>query len=277
MVDPDVARLTAAHGRLMRAYLDVLTRLDSLPFFPTWATLADDSAPERWMRRTFGLVILRSFVTLFVHSHLLGRSKALRAAYIQRAQGLDSEQQAARTWLFDTADSLEDFEKTLDTFTSLKGLANLAWPIAVGFYLAWSGADNLYSALLKLSLPPVDTLLAAAMFPVVYFLLFLSSAFVYKRELFFPGDAGPVRFTDWAGPNIYALENEMFDSIGRRKHKEFPFDIFCYSLGMGTFGGVPMYLALSRPGITWGLIVPGSFFLLLALAVPLTLRKRRWR
>jgi hypothetical protein len=269
--------IAIAHSRLMQANLNVLTRVETLGFF---VSLAPREERKWW--QYFGAVrsifTIRYLVALFVQSHIKMRSDELRSAYIQMAQPIvGADQKEAKKWLMETAISLEAFSKTLDSWSSIKGIFNLTWPVVVGFFLAWTQADNLYMALLTLSLPPVDVLLAAAVVPITYIGLFLFSAFQCKRVLLRPKEESALSPLDLSGLNIYALEDELFQHIRRRKVREFPLDILSYVVGAGTFGTVPIYFAMREPTINWTLIASGSFFLLCSIVVALSLRNRRWR
>jgi hypothetical protein len=275
----NVESIAVAHTRLMRAYLDVLTHVEAMGVFARYEprTPLKLFGFRKWSRLP-SLFTVRYLVTLFSHSHFQARSNELRFAYVQLAQQLaDVEQPKARTWLNETAASLETYSKTLDSWSSVKGIFSLTWPVGVGFYVAWAQTENLYSALLNLSLPRADLLLAVAMFPVVYLFLFLYSAFQYKRALLYPNETGLVRAANWDGPNVYQLEDELFRQVRRKKTREFPLDILCYMVATGMFGFVPIYLTLKAPRIDWLQIASGSFFLLCAIVMPLSLRRRQWR
>jgi hypothetical protein len=294
-VNRNVDQIRLAHRQLIEHYVAVLNQVSQVSFF----VRREPSGKK--IPIFMSLFHLGVLVELFVESHIKKKLRKLEVSYTQLSQALTTEETAEdkndnQTWLQDTAEATAKFAQTLTSWTSVRGLISTVGPVAVGFIAASLRVDNIYQAVVAVNVGSLAVIGLILWFPFIYFCLFLSMAFAYKRQLFLLGSKPFGRSNSdrskhrslfrprallqkmrseeqYEYPNnLYKAEDVLFVLLERGKGREFPVDIVAYVLASFVFGGIAVGLTLAAAfdgealGFeVLGVEVPGILFTLMGL------------
>lgn len=301
-----------AHHKLMKEYIRALNEVSNLPFFAPrrlsylrdeaetsksrkgpikWLNSWLNRAYDGWMRLGLKLLTLQYLVRLFTESHIKGKLNELSVAYLYLAQTIPEDETStngAHMWLKEVQESCDKIAETLLSWTSTRGTLNALWPIGIGLATAALGADNIYELLIKFdaSNPSytqfLSRLVAILIFPTVYFVLYLGSAFDCKREIFMPGytsNERPLQGDADRGSreNVYQIEDHLFSLLQRGKRREIHFGIIILVSFLFMLGAYPTWLwltNLSEP-IAWVFGIVGCW--MIYDGIKIAARRRQWR
>lgn len=256
--------LKRAHHTLMVEYVNILNYVSKLPFsvdsFQERVAFSQENAHTKKSQIKAGKLSsrerygLRFLIRLFVESHIKEKLSLLEASYVQLAQAFETaidepSNTKYQIWLKQAEEASAKFANSLSSWHSIRGLVSALWPVVVGFLVAKLGVNDIYQAILEVELPPIGTLVVVLFFVVPYFLIFIHSAFTYKRKLF------------WGQPqetakNVYQIEDRLFNLLEKGKTHEFPIDIVTFPILPFILGGVGIWMGfmLDIGGYPIGLI-----------------------
>ncbi len=241
---PEHQELERAHQLLLKEYVRAIAAVSRLSFFIGLHEI--QVPPEGFIRRLFHLLLFKysplrllqwkPLVQLFVEAHVRQKISQLSTIYIQTSfliQNSLSEKPEYLTWLNQASQECKEFQQTLSTGKIFLDSLKFTTTFMFGLFLAFAGANSLNEFLQKLisnSLPPiVVTLFAFTLIMLIvvapYIYLFWDSTFAAKRAIFM-GIGSEISQSH----NIYVLENNLFDLLGRGKPKEVPIDYIFQSL-----------------------------------------------
>jgi hypothetical protein len=136
---PDIEFL---HKRLMIAYVYAIEAISSPGRLPKGAERSEngmvrksrgDNFQQEYLLRSLHIYRRRPIARNLVESHIKGKLRELRAAYVQIEQvvpDVDSTQ-VFRNWLRDTQDSLSRFLITLTVMAAIRRIMTVLWPLVV--------------------------------------------------------------------------------------------------------------------------------------------------
>ncbi len=296
-----LSELKTAHQELMTRYVAVLEEVENAPWLmpvkrgrppedaaflkrlPVWLRGAVVWLVRRSPSQRGQAGALRYLVQLFVEAHVREKLRALADAYLSLRAQASADDKELRDWTKESGEVCEKMAGTLVTWGSIEGAAKLLWPFAVGALTAWLGVKDIWEAVSKLNPQVYVTGGLMLLFPGLYFFIFMSTSFAYKRELFIPGfkanehplDPGSAAVP---GTNVYVLEDRLFDLLCRKKSRERSWDINFIVISFLIFGSVPilgLFAGSDTPPLSiW---LAGGFFVLIAIVILFARRKRNWR
>jgi hypothetical protein len=220
---------------------------------------------------------------LFVEGHIRRKLKELSKAYLYLSVKAAPDAKEIREWTKEVSELCEKLAGTLASWSSVKGLVKLLWPLALGGLTAWLKVKDIWGVLEKLDRQTYLTIYFILVFPAIYLFIFMSAAFSYKRAMFIPGfDAHEQPYVPGSPPhsNVYLLEDRLFDLLGRGKMREGRWDRYFIVLGCLIFASVPVRLLFVSPSapptlIFW--LCNVVFWMAVALRAWFEGRKRQWR
>lgn len=318
----NLADLKKAHIELMQAYVDVINQVSKLQFFVTmyfvapleWSKLLITFRPKHAKLAIFYDIFIKFmmiflklikiptmcfFIKLLVESHIKGKLKQLGDSYVQFEQTIEVDEPKGIVfydWLKQTEEGTKKFANTLPTLQSIRGFLIAFLPWFTSLLIAILSADNIQKALGKLvqSSTQAFTFELLITITILYFFLFFTIAFMFKRNLFytisdslffiFINDLVDVfkssklfkhsekrwhyfPFNERSYKNIYKLEDELFDMLGKRKNQELPIDYIILSIIYFVYG--ISIISLDVPS--------GLFSLFLGYFILISGFERRWR
>lgn len=233
-MDAQFEKIKKTHEELISSYYVVQGKVSKLPHFSRYNIL----------------ILSRFIVTLFCESHFKIKYNELGNTYLQIGQTIPRERTSEYEWYLKVGNDLKETAKTFSTWKSLKGFITACWPnsgvtfaiphrdvILQLFANPWSLSPgfNSYGLATNYIYYLFGLLLIGPLLLTLYFVIFISAGFQYKRCLFYsnPTDCG--NFSQ--GPhntnsnvNIYQIEDQLFELVGKSKSREFPFEIILFSL-----------------------------------------------
>jgi hypothetical protein len=243
--------LKQVHNALICKYVEAINQVSRLPFF-----VPRENGRGKTPRKLKKSLTLGYPVKLFVASHIKGKLSELSKAYFYKAQTVPDEIPAAgdfRSWLKETSDTCERMAGTLSSWQSFRGVLSGVWPVGIGLLTAWLGVSNPYELIInffKLPLGSGNFLRIVALILVIIVTIsfagsFILAPFTYKREMFMPGlnaDEQPLQpgQPKTSAPNVYQLEDWIFNRVNTGKKREFPYDQLFLIL-------IVLYFALFTP------------------------------
>jgi len=302
--------LAQAHYELIGRYISVLNEVSKMQswfvivdFFHSKhsviTALAAQAKPTRlnnflgrMVKFQLQLPTLSYLVRLFVESHIKVKLNELSVAYLYLLQTIPEKNRANekyRAWLKNASESCEMLSGTLNSLQSAKGLASTLWPLAVNATAALLGVSDLKDAFQVLHWSNILSLILFTAFPFVYFGLFMTTAFLHKRELFtipfwhrhqlptISSDPASVQVfikeTLYYENSIYKLENQIFNLLDRGKISEFQWDMLTLPLSLiGLFlTGIIDWLQNPNKPFDW--IFAGVMFLGIAASISMGLQR----
>ena len=297
--------LKSAHVELMVEYVDLINQASKLPFLVTMNVFPPKEVLTRFVTtpgkdeffEIFGklsyyinlilsYITLRFLVKLFVESHIKGHANRLADSYIQLAQTISTNEPSYsryQNWLKQAGEGTKKFADTLSSFRSISGLIGTFLPLVSSLLIAVLGITAIQQAVAELVPNPISIVFGFLLFILaVYLFIFVTFAFIYKRNLFYPR-SGSFTF-DFVIElfeffklkeiqqhrelvyNVYQIEDKLFDLLGKKKILELPIDYIVVSI----FSFVIGILYISTPFIIG--TISCSAILLMAAGF-----KRRWR
>lgn len=260
--------LKKAHVELMTEYVSIINQASNLSFLSTMKPYPSSEMLEfpttPWGKKfskiykfslklpdIFSLTVVRFFVKLFVETHIKGKLNEIRDSYVQLAQSITTDEASNieyQNWLKQTEEGTKKFADTLSSLQSIRGLVSVLLPWVSGLLIALLSVDNIYQIFVKII--PISTLiLSIGLFLVIsllYFCLFILSAFHRKRTLFYHSSEGflfelmmfPLELAKLKKPlqlqepvkNVYQIEDKLFHLLGKRKPLELPIDLIMFSM-----------------------------------------------
>lgn len=193
---------------------------------------------------TYRFPTLSYLIRLFVESHIKGKLNELSISYLYLLQTVPEKHPSAenyRTWLKDTSETCDKLSGTLSSLQSTKGLASTLWPIVVNVAAALLGVSTLKELFTNFSWANLLPWITFIAFPFIYFGIFMTGAFWYKRELFtgitlLESIMQPFfKWTQDSANNVYQLEDHVFNLLGRGKNHEFRWDLITIPLSLFSF------------------------------------------
>jgi len=163
--------LKRTHHTLMVEYVNILNHVSKLPFsvdsFQEGVVFSQENAHSNKSRIKAGKLSLgerygfRFLIRLFVESHIKGKLSLLESSYVQLAQAFETaidepSNTEYQIWLKQAEEASAKFANTLSSWHSIRGLVNALWPVVVGFLVAKLGVNDIYQAILKVELPPLE-------------------------------------------------------------------------------------------------------------------------
>lgn len=273
--------LEKVHQRLIAEYINIIEETSELPFFidiPSSPLLEEisPSKPKR-AKETLKLPppkkssrpwVLKPLVKFFVESHIKGKLDQLRASYTLLALNKKSSKMTDKyTWLTEAAEECEKFADILQFSQRIRWLIEIIWPLGIGLLLI--NVRDYSTALSRIAI----ILIAFVVYP--YLSIFL--AFSYKRNRFLHGSIRPIEHFWYSVPeefsaNVYQIEDELFQLLGKKKNREFPVNIF-YTIFVALYFG--LHLLVSEQHMLMKLLY-FIFFFFLSLHFYKIARKRKW-
>jgi hypothetical protein len=247
---------------------------------------------------------LKFLVKLFVESHIKGKLNQLADSYVQLAQSLSTNKPfdiKYQNWLTQAEEGTRKFANTLSSFRGFRGLFGAVLPWIASFLIAMLSANIIHQIFVKIA--PISNHILIILGLILFILalslcLVLVSAFIYKRNLFYPGSDGfavesiillleflklrEVPQQRDPAYNVYQLENKLFDLIGKKKILELPIDSILFSIFLFMYGTFWIILLISGQEVEFGIFffVIAIFFVILILFGNIIIMagfKRRWR
>jgi len=229
---PPLKKLKRAHTGLMGGYVRALGSVAELP----------------WVSRRNGL---RTFVSFYIEGHIRKQLRRIASAYVALEQALDaSADDPRRAWL---RDAREQTERQISVLKHVGVTLAVLSPAAIipvvatlkgldlGQIARWFGV---HATLDKHARVVAIVLGVTAMaYAVFYFSVFAAIAFRAKRRVFYADAPGVERL--WKrvhdtgqSPNIYRLEDVLFELLPARKRREGRADlVFQLLVGVAVFAG----------------------------------------
>jgi membrane protein YdbS with pleckstrin-like domain len=204
-------------------------------------------APMSWVLnyKTLGFL-----VRLFVESHIKGQLNRLADYYVHLAQTISTDEPSYdrdQNWLKDTEERTKKFANTLSSFRRISGLIGTFLPWVSSILIAVLGVTAIQHAVAKGVQNPILTLLFGLFLCIlaVYLYMFVTFAFIYKRNLFSRSDSyifnfviefiesfksKEIRQQREHVNNVYQTEDKLFDLLEKKKILELPIDCILSSI-----------------------------------------------
>jgi hypothetical protein len=282
-------KLRKGHHTLMTQYIDLLNQASKLPFFapitfPIRKQLVGRSLGwTRWPEAIGFPIALRYLVRLFTESHIRGKLMELSVAYSFFALQ-NPEDKRLVTWLKETSADCDKLAATLTSWQSVRGIVSGLWPVGIGIATALLNLENIYDVVKRINVEPVDWVtVGLVIFPLIYVIFFIGSAFQKKREMFLRGfleGARQMNADSSASIDsiVYRLEDQVFNQLGRGKVREFPLDVIGQASVFAGFAALAMTVWINEPpGLARNFFgIEVAIFLIAAIASLFQLRGRKW-
>jgi hypothetical protein len=235
---PSKYDLMEAHRYLMAEYAVALRKVGALNAFVSRQTrlLRLPDNPRRSDRivlrlSTLSLLRWRFLIRILVESHIKSRLNRIAIGYIQLEQlagGPSGNNDLAR-WLQEADSEIKRFTGTLAASRSLRSILAVWLPAILVPIYAVLGVSNLAGALPKIfdivrpNFTVVFNIAFLLSLLLLYFVIPLPIAFLYKRSLFIPGNH---LLRTWLNPedDLYKAEDRLSKLLHIRKRREFPID-----------------------------------------------------
>jgi hypothetical protein len=230
--------LRAAHEALIFQYVRLLKEVSSLPLIGGAAAT---------MKSRVGWIVWRGLVRLFVEAHVRRQLQTLRNLYVLQQSIILSSLNHKDTLFEEGQESVEKLLEAISSWHRLKLILATTSPVVVGLLVAKVGVDNVYDAVVNVATSRgfktsagtflVNySLLAYFLLALAYLLFPVLGSFNYKRHMFFPTPASEL--PEWLqrrrarprakrrerplrqGPNVYEIENDLFNMLEARKSQE---------------------------------------------------------
>ena len=288
-MSPVLDEIKNQHYTLMVEYVNILNEVSKLPFFVDnykGLGFSDKFLNSMVLPRHFMSVFSwRFFIRLFVQSHIKGKLNELKNSYIHLAQTVAVQQNDDNIkWFEQIKEQTVEFSNTLSSWQTIRWLVSIIGSIIgtlVVVYLT-ANVNTIYQAIIEHNFELFKILSSIISFASLFIMIFISFSFNYKRSLFRPGSG-----FFWEGilsqqqkesiKNVYLIEDQLFELLGKAKNREFPVDIIAYI----------QFLVIMAIFLTlWQIITNGhimlifmgfSFFLIGVYGLISGLRDRKWR
>ena len=298
-MDANLRSLKKAHRELMTKYVDILNDVSKLPFFvrvqpgkPVTVgilskvfSMVQIEPKRRGHKPPVDVFVLPFLVRLFVEAHIRAKLIQMSLAYSYLAQKVQTDK-AFSTWLEETSEQCDKIAATLTSWQSIRGIVSVWWPVIIGIIGARLEIESIYEVFKNVNLNSniLVNIVVVGFFPSIYFTLFISSSFGYKRDLFMPGfydDGTPRDPSSAPKPEqiVYFLEDRLFALAGRGKSPEIPVDVISRASGLIIYA---VYLLVTAPNNYLGLtgsilsLILAGVFLFDAVAYIRHAIKRKW-
>lgn len=274
--------LENVHQRLIAEYINIIEETSELPFFidiPSMPFLGEifPSKPKKAKetlklpppKRSSRPWVLKPLVKFFIESHIKGKLDQLRALYTLLELTMKSSKMTDKyTWLTEAAEECKKFADILQFSQRIRWLIEIIWPLGIGLLLI--NVRDYSTALSRIAI----ILIAFVLYAYLSILL----AFSYKRNRFLYGSIRPIEHDWYSVPeefkaNVYQIEDELFQLLGKKKNREFPVDIF-YTIFVSLYLG--LHSLVREQHILMRLLYSIVFFLL-SLYFYKIARKRKWK
>ncbi|MGD2250889.1 MAG: hypothetical protein PVF58_21020 [Candidatus Methanofastidiosia archaeon] len=172
-----------------------------------------------------------------------------------------------RKWLLESAEECAQFADILPLWRYARWLIGILFPLGVS--LLFLNVGDYQTALSRFAM-----VIIALIF--LYIPIFI--AFSYKRNRFLYGSIRPMWHSWYSIPeefktNIYQIEDELFNLIGKKKNYESPLDVYYTIFFLLYF----ILYVLTIEGHILIRMVNFIFFLLLLIYLLKIANKRKWR
>ncbi len=237
------------HYLLLKEYFDLVKTISNLDFFVNiWEFRDKEKAQNMWEKISkFKLIskflkilgnmlvflfrpfCLRPILKLYVESHIQRKLNELGAAYTQELFLLSEKDKPQ--WVREYVESYSTLSNTLTSWVSIKGFFTSIIALVVAIYGAQNIGEFIQLAVeairgvswLQLSPENIVSLIRPYVTFSLYYLpliaVFFIISFFFKRLLF-----------KKQGSNIYAIEDKIFQKLGREKRKEVAIDYLLFAL-----------------------------------------------
>lgn len=189
-------------------------------------------------------IFFKPVVSFFVEWHIKKKIGIIIKTYARLEQTLDnsnSDNKKKIEWLKSTQDGLRKFIGTLSTFSSIENFFRSTWFFLSGLLIAYFGVSNIFELMVELYSVDYDPFFilkfAGRIFIIiVYLFIFIFPSFGYKRQHIFCEILLKPNENEEKSLNIYQVENNLFQILGKNKPKEIPIDFILYSTICFLFG-----------------------------------------
>lgn len=310
----DYKKLQIAHFELMKQYAEVLQKTSSLPFFinishlrnikiiksKTSVLLYLYTVLSSFVKYLVKFLVWKLVVTLFIEAHIRSKLKEISKIYIQNLQTVNPKAKGSKVyiqWLNQSIDSCELFSSTMSSWVGVKEWMVWIFNIIIGLILAWVGLDNIFQAIIRISMENSTTsfliiVAGAILIFIIYGFIFytaISYSFFVKRVLLFP-NIDLKRRADYRflpSKNTYKLEDNLFKLIQVKKKKEFPIDLFVLFLTSCVLPILALlFIFISTANQfselnAWNVLISFIIFAIIPLGIGISYinewKKREWR
>lgn len=189
-------------------------------------------------------------VRLFVESHIKGQLNRLADTYVQLAQTISTDELSYnfdQNWLKHAEERTKKFANTLSSFRRISGLIGTVLPWVSSILIAVWGVTAIQQVVAKGVQNPILTLLFGLLLCILalYLNMFVTFAFIYKRNLFSRLDSYIFNFVKEFIEcfksketrqqrehvyNVYQTEDKLFNLLGKKKILELPIDCILISI-----------------------------------------------
>jgi len=232
------------HSRLMTVYvyiIEAVSRTDRLPKGAEPSLRNQQNTGERNYQSELFLRYLRLYkrrpiTRNLVYAHVKGKLNELRAVYAeieQVASTTDRTTLSFRNWLRDTQDSLSRFSATLSVMDGVRRAMVALWPLIIAL-LALAPVWNYFLRLSDKKSPGGSSYTSAIILLIVFYVAIVAAISANKkRKLFLAFIKIPSRSDNSilssismsvTAANVYEVEDDLFDIIGRPKRRELALD-----------------------------------------------------
>lgn len=308
---PDLEKLQSAHYELFKKYNAVINFASKQSFFIDAFEFIEFNRPESSIgkfiattirvifypfRKLFSIFCWKPLVIFFIESHFRDKSLELSLAYTQFATTLSTKKKYYidyQNWLISAS---RDCNNLSNTLASWKTVVQFIGKVGASI-LVLLNAKNIFDLILRINEhTPVASgemyesigLVFQSIFSSLYILvpLFVSSFFT-KRAILYPR----IEFIFFkrlrtTSQNVYVVEDNLFNLLGRQKNSEIPIDLFVLSSPLAItliFIAIAAWLTLPKSQLTnsgfWlGVLIVLSPIIIMNLwFIYDTWRTRKWK
>lgn len=246
---PNLEDLKFAHYNLIANYNERINFTSKLPFFVDVVSFMEYPTPSSNVviifykflkvisypfRKAFSLFCLQPLIIFFIETHFRRKFLELSQTYTQLSTTLNTSKryyQDYYSWLTNTANDCAKFTETLATWKSVWQFIGKIG----GTILVLLNAKNIFELIMQIN-NQVPVSISSNTYGFVFRTVFYSTWFIVillilsffaKRKILFP-KVDLIFFKEFEppSPNIYHLEDNLFNLLNRKKKSEIPIDLF---------------------------------------------------
>lgn len=264
-MDIDFENLQKSHNDLISRYYSAINEVSYMPVitFNSWDPLKLDTSifkriysPKNWITHLVELIsfptsmVIRILVKFFVEWHIKNKLGILVATYAQLEQTIDTSQPNSEKqikWLNSTQEGLKKFSDTLSIFSSigtfLRSLSIIFSGLIITFIQILTKTLDLNNLL--------QVFLITGTF-LFYSGVVISPSYKYKRQDVFSKKVKKSIDSKEKSSNIYQIENDLFQILGRNIPMEISIDYMLISFSLSLMCIFFIYSTITTPSGNFG-------------------------